>query len=45
MTAPFREELVYTMFGDGITQLVHFASTLHPARPRPRRGRPHNTAG
>jgi hypothetical protein len=24
-----REQLVYTMFGDGITQLVQFASTLH----------------
>jgi methanogenic corrinoid protein MtbC1 len=45
MTAPLREQLVYTMFGDGITQLVQFASTLHPARPRPRRGRPRRTAG
>lgn len=40
MAAPLREKLVYTMFGDGITQLVQFASTLHPARASPRRGRP-----
>lgn len=45
MAAPLREQLVYTMFGDGITQLVQFASTLHPARPRPRRGRPRKTPG
>ena len=44
LRAPLREQLVYTMFGDGITQLVQFAGTLHPACPLPRRGRPRKTA-
>ena len=45
MVASLREQLVYTMFGDGITQLVQFSSTLHPALHRPRRGRPSKTRG
>lgn len=35
-----RSGMVYTMFGDGLTQLLQFARTLHPRPRRPRRGRP-----
>lgn len=37
---PLRERLIYTTFGDGLTQLLEFARTLHPRPGRPRRGRP-----
>lgn len=38
-----RSRMVYTMFGDGLTQLLQFARTLHPRPRRPRRGRPAKT--
>lgn len=30
-----RSRMVYTMFGDGLTQLLQFARTLHPAPAAP----------
>lgn len=39
LTQPIRERLRYTTFGDGFTQLLAFARTLH-RRERPKRGRP-----
>jgi hypothetical protein len=40
LVEPFRSQLVYTTFGDGLTHLLEFARTLHPRPKRPRRGRP-----
>lgn len=38
-----RQQIPYTTHGDGLTQLVAFARTLHPRPKRPRRGRPPGT--
>jgi hypothetical protein len=40
LVQPVREKLRYTAFGDGFTQLLSFAKTLHHRRGRPKRGRP-----
>ncbi len=40
LTGEVRGRMPYTMFGDGLTQLVAFARTLNPRPTRPRRGRP-----
>ncbi len=40
LTQGIRERLRYTTYGDGFTQLLAFAKTLHRRRPQPKRGRP-----
>jgi excisionase family DNA binding protein len=40
LTGDIRGKMPYTMFGDGLTQLVAFARTLNPWPTQPRRGRP-----
>lgn len=40
LTDDVRGKMPYTMFGDGLTQLVAFARTLNPRPTQPRRGRP-----
>ncbi len=40
LTQGIRERLRYTTYGDGLTQLMAFARTLHRRRPQPKRGRP-----
>ncbi|MCU0704321.1 MAG: B12-binding domain-containing protein [Fimbriiglobus sp.] len=40
LTQQVREQLRYTSYGDGFTQLLAFSKTLYRRRPRPKRGRP-----
>lgn len=44
LTQGIRERLRYTAYGDGFTQLLAFAKTLHRRRSQPKRGRPPATA-
>ncbi len=40
LSEEIRARMPYTTYGDGLSHLCAFARSLHPAVPRPRRGRP-----
>jgi methanogenic corrinoid protein MtbC1 len=40
LSAPMRQQMLYTTYGDGMTHLAAFARTLAPPSRPPRRGRP-----